>query len=164
MTDQEWLKLIEEKEEEIIKVGINAYTDARNNSNARYIVEINDNGIVSYWSDMAGGNSFHASTHYGSSTELFQFCFQHSDVVILEENIIDKLIINGYERLVDELMKEAVEENSSLEMILVQKDNKFKEIVNECKQEEIDWDICEYAEEQVKVKIEHVKECLENSI
>ena len=52
----EWLELIERNEEQIINTGIEAYKEAIENTQLRYIVEINTNGEIPTWYDIAGGN------------------------------------------------------------------------------------------------------------
>lgn len=63
-----WLELIEEKEDQILAEGEKAYKEAINNPHLRYIVEIDENGDVYSWYDVAGGNSFHVSTFHWSAT------------------------------------------------------------------------------------------------
>lgn len=60
--NKNWLELIEKKYDEIINVGEKAYKDALENQHLRFIVEMDENGNVYSWYDVAGGNSFHAST------------------------------------------------------------------------------------------------------
>lgn len=68
--NKNWLELIEKKYDEIINVGEKAYKDALENQHLRFIVEMDENGNVYSWYDVAGGNSFHASTYNGESIEL----------------------------------------------------------------------------------------------
>lgn len=74
--NKNWLELIEKKYDEIINVGEKAYKDALENQHLRFIVEMDENGNVYSWYDVAGGNSFHASTYNGESIELFEFCMK----------------------------------------------------------------------------------------
>ena len=46
MTNREWLELIEQNKERIINKGIEAYKEALENKNLRYIVEMDENGII----------------------------------------------------------------------------------------------------------------------
>ena len=77
MTNREWLELIEQNKERIINKGIEAYKESLENKNLRYIVEMDENGIITMWYDVAGGNSFHMSTYSGKSLELIHFCMQN---------------------------------------------------------------------------------------
>ena len=54
MTNKKWLELIEQHEKQIINAGIEAYKEALENPNLRYIVEINENGGITTWYDLAG--------------------------------------------------------------------------------------------------------------
>jgi hypothetical protein len=71
-----WKKLITLKQEEILKSGENAYKKALANTHLRVIVEMDSDGEICEWNDIAGGNAVHESTLNGSSIELFEFCFQ----------------------------------------------------------------------------------------
>lgn len=88
-----WLELIEEKEDQILAEGEKAYKEAINNPHLRYIVEIDENGDVYSWYDVAGGNSFHVSTFEGKSKELFELCFQFLDIEISSDALETKLMI-----------------------------------------------------------------------
>lgn len=70
-----WLELIEEKEDQILAEGEKAYKEAINNPHLRYIVEIDENGDVYSWYDVAGGNSFHVSTFEGNQKNYLSFVF-----------------------------------------------------------------------------------------
>ena len=93
-----WLELIEEKEDQILAEGEKAYKEAINNPHLRYIVEIDENGDVYSWYDVAGGNSFHVSTFEGKSKELFELCFQFLDIEISSDALESKLIEKGYKK------------------------------------------------------------------
>lgn len=90
-----WLELIEEKEDQILAEGEKAYKEAINNPHLRYIVEIDEDGDVYSWYDVAGGNSFHVSTFEGKSKELFELCFQFLDIEILSQKI-NLIILKKY--------------------------------------------------------------------
>ena len=98
-----WLELIEEKEDQILAEGEKAYKEAINNPHLRYIVEIDENGDVYSWYDVAGGNSFHVSTFEGKSKELFELCFQFLDIEISSDALESKLIEKGYKKELEEL-------------------------------------------------------------
>lgn len=92
MSNREWLELIEQNKERIINKGIEAYKEALENPNLRYIVEISEDGIITMWYDVAGGNSFHMSTYNGKSLELIHFCMQNwIDDPIPDNDIEQKL-------------------------------------------------------------------------
>ena len=53
MTNREWLELIEQNKERIINKGIEAYKEALENPNLRYIVEMDENGIITMWYNLS---------------------------------------------------------------------------------------------------------------
>ena len=93
--NKNWLELIEKKYDEIINVGEKAYKDALENQHLRFIVEMDENGNVYSWYDVAGGNSFHASTYNGESIELFEFCMQYWENNPADETVEEKLREKG---------------------------------------------------------------------
>ena len=95
---KKWLELIEEKEDQILAEGEKAYKDAINNTNLRFIVEMDQDGNVYSWYDIAGGNSYHMSVHEGKAIELFEFCFQYYDIEISSGILEEKLIKKGYKK------------------------------------------------------------------
>lgn len=163
MENKEWLKLIEDKEELIIETGIKAYEEAMNSENLRFIVEMDDDGEVYYWYDIAGGNTYHMSTYNGTSIELFQFCFQGYDLEISEEEIVEKLNEKGYGDEIEKLREEAEEEYTDIEGIISSKysNGKLYEILEECREEAIEFNISNYAREEVEDKLEDIKRILE---
>lgn len=153
MKIKEWLKLIENNKEQIIEIGIKAYEEAMNDKNLRFIIEMNDNGEVYYWGDIAGGNSYHISVHNGSAIELFQFCFQYFDLEITEEMIINKLNEKGYIDKIEKLREEAEEECTSIECI-ISNHEELSNVIDECHKEAIEFEISEYAREISKHRLE----------
>lgn len=164
LKNKEWLELIENSEEQIIDVGIKAYEEAINNKHLRFIVEMNKDGKVYYWYDIAGGNSYHMSVHNGTAIELFQFCFQYYDLEVIEESLIEKLIEKGYGNMIDQLKVEAEEECTDIEGIIASKhsDQSIYGVVEECRKEAIKFEISEYAKEVSEQKLEYIKEMLED--
>lgn len=156
-----WLELIEEKEDHILAEGEKAYKEAINNPHLRYIVEIDEDGDVYSWYDVAGGNSFHISTFEGRSKELFEFCFQFLDIEISSDTLENKLIEKGYKRELEELAQLASENYTSVEVEIINSDNDaLKEVVEECRKEEIDFMISEYARAESESKLDYLKEIL----
>ena len=162
MKSKEWLELIDNNKELIIETGIKAYEEAMNNKHLRFIVEINDDGEVYYWHDIAGGNSYHMSVHNGTAIELFQFCFQFYDLEILEETIIEKLNEKGYADKVEKLREEAEKECTSIECVIINNHEELSNVIEECQKEAIEFDISEYARDSSEQKLEYIKEMLEN--
>jgi len=70
-----WVKLIEEKREELFEAGIQAYKDAWESRNLRFIVDIGEGGEISSWYDIAGGNSFHDNTY-----KVIEFCAEYWEI------------------------------------------------------------------------------------
>ena len=92
MTSKEWLELIKEHEEKIIESGEKAYADAMNNTNLRFIVELEKDGSIYSWYDVAGGTSCSEDSFNGNSIVLMVFCFRGYESEIVEEDVINKLI------------------------------------------------------------------------
>lgn len=156
-----WLELIEEKEDRILAEGEKVYKEAINNPHLRYIVEIDEDGDVYSWYDVAGGNSFHISTFEGRSKELFEFCFQFLDIEISSNTLENKLIEKGYKKELEELAQLASENYTSVEVEIINSDNDaLKEVVEECRKEEIDFMISEYARAESESKLDYLKEIL----
>ena len=156
-----WLELIEAKEDQILAEGEKAYKEAINNPHLRYIVEIDEDGDVYSWYDVAGGNSFHISTFEGRSKELFEFCFQFLDIEISSDTLENKLIEKGYKKELEELAQLASENYTSVEVEIINSDNDaLKEVVEECRKEEIDFMISEYARAESESKLDYLKEIL----
>lgn len=156
-----WLELIEEKEDQILAEGEKAYKEAINNPHLRYIVEIDEDGDIYSWYDVAGGNSFHISTFEGRSKELFEFCFQFLDIEISSDTLENKLIEKGYKKELEELAQLASENYTSVEVEIINSDNDaLKEVVEECRKEEIDFMISEYARAESESKLDYLKEIL----
>lgn len=138
MTNREWLELIEQNEERIINKGIEAYKSALENKNLRYIVEISENGIITMWYDVAGGNSLHMSTYNGKSIELIHFCMQNwIDDPIPDNDIEEKLQERGlYNRYLEERAAQDVEDYEVAEIVIINSTNKeLYNVLEECRQE-----------------------------
>ena len=158
-----WLELIEAKEDQILAEGEKEYKEAINNPHLRYIVEIDEDGDGYSWYDVAGGNSFHVSTFEGKSKELFEFCFQFLDIEISSDTLENKLIENGYKKELEELAQLASENYTSVEVEIINSDNDaLKEVVEECRKEEIDFMISEYARAESESKLDYLKEVLDS--
>ena len=156
-SNKDWLKLIDEKEKEIIKIGILAYREARENPHLRYIIEMDEDGEVSYWYDVAGGNSFHSSVFNGTAIELFEFCFQYSDVEITDEQIIETMITVGHEDVIKEVEEYAADYGVSMEVAIRDEFTYLSDVVDYCVKAEIEFDIECYAEETVENLLEQQK-------
>ena len=159
ISNKDWLKLINEKEKKIIKIGISAYREARENPHLRFIVEMDEDGEVSYWYDVAGGNSFHSSVFNGTAIELFEFCFQYSDVEITDEQIIETMITVGHEDVIKEVEEYAAEYDVSMKAVICN-DFELSEIVELCRKAETEFDI-ENCAEEVENILEQLKYNLE---
>lgn len=157
-SNKDWLKLINEKEKEIIKIGISAYREAKENPHLRYIVEMDEDGEVSYWYDVAGGNSFHSSVFNGTAIELFEFCFQYSDVEITDEQIIERMIAEGYEDTIKEVEEYAADYGVNMEVAIRNGFTYLSDVVDYCVKAEIEFDIENYAEETVESILEQKKD------
>lgn len=160
-SNKDWLKLINEKEKEIIEIGISAYREARENPHLRHIIEMDEDGEVYHWYDIAGGSSFHSSVFNGTAIELFEFCFQYSDVVITDEQIIETMITVGYEDAIKEVEEYAADYGVSMEVAIRNEFTYLSDVVDYCVKADIEFDIENYAEETVEGILEQQKYNLE---
>lgn len=161
MDNNKYLELINENEDKIIEMAADAYEEALNNKHLRFIVEIDKDGEVSYWNDIAGGNSQHMSVYNGDAIELLHFCFQYSDLEITQDDIINKLIEMGFENKIDELLAEARDENEDfpdLEWAINNHNDDVEliRVLEECRKDAIKLE-CENANEVIEDKLDLVK-------
>ncbi|MFV0364129.1 MAG: hypothetical protein ACK5LL_13750 [Suipraeoptans sp.] len=168
MKEKNWLELIEEKREEIMAKGVEAYESAWESQHMQFNVELYNDGVIEVWSDIAGGNSFKASNRNDTSMCLFTICHEHNEVEITEEQFKTALKEKGYKNLVIEIEDIASEEMSSFESMAMDKDYTHSEIVipihEELKEEYIEWDIEENARELLSVKLAQIEKELERDI
>ena len=164
MTNREWLELIEQNEERIINKGIEAYKSALENPNLRYIVEINENGEINTWYDVAGGNSLHMSTYNGKSIELLHFCMQGwIDDPIPDNDIEQKLQERGlYDSYLEERTAQNVEDWECAEIVIINSTNKeLYSILEECREERKQFYVDEYARMESENQLENLKNVLD---
>lgn len=158
-----WLELIEAKEDQILAEGEKAYKEALNNTHLRFIVEMDEEGNVYSWHDIAGGNSYHMSVHEGTAIELFEFCFQYYEIEIPDNALESKLIEKGYKEELEELKVYAEENGTSVEVEIINGNNdNLKDVVEECRNEEIEFLISEYAHAESESKLDYLKNCLKS--
>ena len=165
MSNREWLELIEQNKERIINKGIEAYKEALENLNLRYIVEISEDGIITMWYDVAGGNSFHMSTYNGKSLELIHFCMQNwIDDPIPDNDIEQKLQERGlYKCYLEERKSQEVEDWETAEIVIINSiDKKLQNVLKECKQERKQFLVDEYARTEAENKLEEIKNVLDS--
>ena len=110
-----WLDLIGENEEKILEAGKAAYKEALEAPHLRFIVELDEDGEINTWCDVAGGNLFHMSTYNGTSIEVMEFCFQFFDSEITDEIIKQKFQEKGFKQLYNKLEETAEEDFTSVE-------------------------------------------------
>lgn len=160
---KKWLELIGEKEDQILAEGEKAYKEALNNTHLRFIVEMDEEGDVYSWCDIAGGNSYHRSVHEGKAIELFEFCFQYYEIEISDDTLESKLIEKGYKEELEELKVYAEENGTSVEVEIINGDNNnLKDVIEECRNEEIEFLISEYAHAESESKLDYLKNCLKS--
>lgn len=158
-----WLELIEAKEDQILAEGEKAYKEALNNTHLRFIVEMDEEGNVYSWHDIAGGNSYHMSVHEGTAIELFEFCFQYYEIEIPDNALESKLIEKGYKEQLEELKVYVEENGTSVEVEIINGNNdNLKDVVKECRNEEIEFLISEYAHAESESKLDYLKNCLKS--
>ena len=165
MTNREWLESIEQNEEKIINKGIEAYKEALENKNLRYIVEISEDGMIIMWYDVTGGNSFHMSTYNGKSLELIHFCMQNwIDDPIPDSDIEQKLQERGlYNRYLKERESQEVEDLETAEIVIINSiDTKLQNVLEECRQERKQFYVDEYARTEAENQLENLKNVLDS--
>ena len=165
MTNREWLELIEQNKERIINNGFEAYKSALENPNLRYIVEMDENGIITMWYDVAGGNSFHMSTYNEKSIELLHFCMQNwIDDPIPDNDIEQKLQERGlYICYLKERESQEVEDWEVAEIVIINStDTKLQGILEECRQERKQFYVDEYARTESENQLENLKNILDS--
>lgn len=165
MTNREWLKLIEQNKERIINKGIEAYKESLENKNLRYIVEISENGTITMWYDVAGGNNFHMSTYNRKSLELIHFCMQNwIDDPIPDDDIEQKLQERGlYNRYLEERESQEVEDWETAEIVIINSiDTKLQNVLEECRQERKQFLVDEYARTEAENQLENLKNVLDS--
>lgn len=163
LTNKEWIELIKNNMETIREVGEKAYKDALEDKHLRFIVEMDSDEEVKSWYDVAGGNSFTQESYNGESKQLFQFCFQYDVLEITKENIIDKLKEkNVAEEIIESLQDEADRECTSLECIIINNHDEYKNIIEECIEDEKAFQVSEYAIDTINEKIDMLISNLEN--
>lgn len=165
MTNREWLELIEQNKERIINKGIEAYKESLENKNLRYIVEMDENAIITMWYDVSGGNSFHMSTYNGKSLELIHFCMQNwIDDPIPDDDIEQKLQERGlYNRYLEEREMQDVEDWEAAEIVMINStDAKLQGILEECRQERKQFYVDEYARTESENQLENLKNVLDS--
>lgn len=160
--NKNWLELIEKKYGEIINVGEKAYKDALENQHLRFIVEMDENGNVYSWYDVAGGNSFHASTYNGESIELFEFCMEYWENNPADETVEEKLREKGlYNLYLEERELQDAEDYDTAEFILSNSSNEqLRECLEECRKDELEFMADEYARSESINKLDTLKEQL----
>lgn len=135
-----WLDLIGENEEKILEAGKAAYKEALEAPHLRFIVELDEDGEINTWCDVAGGNLFHMSTYNGTSIEVMEFCFQFFDSEITDEIIKQKFQEKGFEQLYNKLEETAEEDFTSVECEIRHGDNQTaKDILEECQKDELEF-------------------------
>ena len=158
----EWLDLIRENEEKILEAGKAAYKEALEATNLRIIVELDEDGNVETWGDVAGGNSFHESVFNGTSIEIMEFCFQFFDFEITDETIKQKFQEKGLKQLYNELEETAEENFTSVECEIRHGENQTaKDILEECQKDELEFMVSEFANDEAMAKLDQLKEQLE---
>ena len=164
MRNKEWLELIKENEEKIIETGEKAYADAMNNTNLRFIVELEKDGNIYSWCDVAGGTSCSEDSFNGNSIVLMIFCFRGYEPEITEEDVINKLIECGFENRLKELKHEAEEYRITLDALIINEygNDELYSVIQKCTQDAIDFEVDECARNEVECELERIKQDLKD--
>lgn len=170
MNDREWYTLIENKEKEIMKKGQEAYASALHNTWQKYRVELSEDGAVSVHSDLAGDDHVTKEVRLEKAIVLFSFCFQEGQNINLsDEQIIDKAEKKSFN--IDNFISLQEEQGGSLEQIIRdnlnelepddEKRSQLNELLAECFEEELQWDIDNYSCTEVEKKLNTCKNCFD---
>ena len=125
---------------------------------------MDENGIITMWYDVAGGNSFHMSTYNGKSLELIRFCMQNwIDDPIPDSDIEQKLQERGlYKRYLKERESQEVEDWETVEIVIINStDEQLHNILEECRQERKQFYVDEYARTESENQLESLKNVLD---
>lgn len=150
--NNEWIALIHQSSEKIMKEGREAYRQAMENPTLRYIVEMDDDGTVGYWYDVAGGNSFHCTVHDGTAIELLHFCCSGWEYQC-NEDIETELHDSGRDDILEEIRKKAEEERSDLEYVIVNFFPYVCDVVEKCRNSYINSMCEEFADEDIEEQL-----------
>ena len=155
MRNSEWIELIEEKREQIEKEARKTYKEARENTNLRFVVEMDSDGDICSWYEVAGGNSYHVSRVPDCEIlQLMDFCFQFSDPTAEEEEplFIEMMTELGRSEELEKLYEKANEECETF-MGIVVSSGEYTEELRKCDEQIIEFYCEEYAPAEIEDKI-----------
>ena len=102
-------------------------------------------GECQIWSDIAGGNSFHVSTHEGRSIELMHFCFQYASYPITDDVITDVMEDMGLCQELENLEEERAEDYTSLETLILHNHKDLQNVIEEATNRAREYEVEEYS-------------------
>lgn len=138
-----WAKVLEENYSKVIDEAVGAYKDSLYNPGLRFIVEIDCDGNVYTWYDIAGGNTYHMSTYKGDSIECLHICNQYLDLNITDD-VIERIIREQSKTEYLTILKaEQEEEDTSYESLITDHHPELQSVLEQCIEErEYIYDSC----------------------
>ena len=159
MKYSEWLELLGEKREQILNEAVDAYKDSLESTHLRFIVELDCNGDIYTWYDIAGGNSTHVSTYKGDSIECIRICNEYLSINISDESIIRYLTEQKKTEYISILEAEQAEDYTSYECLISDHHLELRPIVEQCIADEKEF-LCDNCREQLEYELdEFINQC-----
>lgn len=149
----DWAKVLEENYSKIIDGAVGAYKDSLNNPGLRFIVEIDCDGNVYTWYDIAGGNTYHMSTYKGNSIECLRICNQYLELNITDAAIEAKIREQNKSEYLPKLNSEQVEEYVSYESLIADHHPELQSVLEECIEDEKEY-IYDNCREQLEYELD----------
>lgn len=158
MNNKQWLALIEEKREEILAAGEQAFKNSIDETHLKYTVAMYAYGEIDTWYTLAGQNSFTISSYNGTSIVLMSFCNQDFDVPSNVDKLCEMASNKG-------IIVEALDEDGEDLMpneLYAWFEEEHKELINEYEKEYREFYKEEYAYQEAESKLDRLIETLEN--
>lgn len=149
----DWAKMLEDNYSKIIDEAVGAYKDSLYNPGLRFIVEIDCDGNVYTWYDIAGGNSYHMSTYKGNSIECMHICNQYLELNITDMAIEEKIREQNKTEYLSILKLEQAEEFVSYESLIADHHPELQNILEACIEDEKEY-IYDNCREQLEYELD----------
>lgn len=149
----DWVKLLEDNYSKIIDEATSAYKDSLDSPGLRFIVEIDYEGNVYTWYDIAGGNTYHMSTYKGNSMECVHICNQYLELDITDEAIEKTIREQNKMEFLAILKAEQAEDYVSYEDLIVDHHPELQAVLERCIEDEKEY-ICANCREQLEYELD----------
>lgn len=145
MTNNQWIEVINVNRKAIQEAGEEAYKDSMYNQHLQYVIEISQNGSIDTWYQSAGGSGQSMDSYNGNSLVIMTICNQYHDVELTSEQITEAL---------EDIGVEVPEGQNAYDYAY---DN-HRDVIEQLEQDQLEWEISEYAYDTVDAKIDR---CIE---